>query len=115
MDYHIFFNPKDISSLFKASILFCKLKIKQFVRDYNIHVFVRNIISKINNTPKETGYVNYTLKKFPESLDESMMVKIDFKEDTNFHFLKRAIYDALYKTSDNIKEVAVFKAANSEK
>ena len=59
-------------SLFKASILFCKLKIKQFVRDYNIHVFVRNIISKINNTPKETGYVNYTLKKFPESLDESI-------------------------------------------
>nr|WP_299381585.1 GNAT family N-acetyltransferase [Allomuricauda sp.] len=110
-EYHILYNPKSIFSALMAFGMGSFFKFKQYLREKELHSVYHNLKFKLGGKKGKANpgaakfeYVNHDASNF----EEGGMAQIDL-ENKNYAFLKKMVFDFLYKSRDHVREVAVFK------
>ncbi|NAY91220.1 GNAT family N-acetyltransferase [Muricauda sp. JGD-17] len=115
-EYHILYCPKSIISTAVAKSIYFFFRGKQFLREKQLHSLYHNIKYKLtrNQEQKPTVGPKYEFVEAEnENFDSEGMEPIDIKQE-EFSFLRKMVYNFMYKTRDNVKDIKVFKNNNSD-
>ena len=110
-EYHILYNPKSLLSSLMAFGMGSFFKLKQFLREKELHSVYHNLKFKLGG---KKGNVNSSVARFQfvnhdaDTFDSKDLVTINL-EDDDYAFLKKMVFDFLYKSRDHIRDVSVFK------
>ena len=115
-EYHILYDSKSPISWLRAKILGIFLRMKQFLREKNLNIFLNKLRYKLypkNN--KQTGKIANTARKliFEDVSEEheTSMTKINPHSQEN----KKLLFEFLYLFGENIKDVDMFLLGESDR
>jgi len=112
-EYHLFYNKSKLVVQMKALWLLKKLQLKQSLRNKNINTYYYNTLGWLKGKNKFPKKINYQLvgqKLLPE---KNTLIPISFRENGDYYFLRRIIYNYLYLTSTHVEEVNIYKELRS--
>ncbi|MGX1930497.1 GNAT family N-acetyltransferase [Flagellimonas sp. 2504JD4-2] len=109
-EYHILYNPRSIISSAMAFGLGSFFKLKQFLREKEVHSLYHNIKFKLSpGKAKKAAPARFQFENHESStFDKNGNTIIDLMDARN-SFLKKMVFDFLYKSRDHIKDVEVYK------
>ncbi|WP_298789318.1 GNAT family N-acetyltransferase [uncultured Allomuricauda sp.] len=110
-EYHILYNPRSIASSVLAFGISSFFKLKQFLREKEIHSFYHNLKFKLS-LGKESKNPNQIKYEFTESAADTFQNEnvdlIDIQGE-DYLFLKKMVYNFLYKSREHVKDVKIYK------
>lgn len=114
-EYHILYDSSSLKSKLISLFISKYFDLKQFLREKNIHTFFHKVIFLLKGNKKRKGNVkNFEITPVKSIENEGSLSEININ-DEEYSFLKRHIYDFLYKYSENIKGIKVYTIAKSAK
>jgi hypothetical protein len=111
---HVLYKPENrIGSLY-AVLLKYKYKLINYLIAKNVNGLKRNLINYVKGRKPYTP-LTYKVVAVDKSFtfNEHNTLQIDYKT-TTYAFLKKPIYDFLYKNCENIKNITVYKFNNEQ-
>lgn len=112
-EYHLFYDKTKISSKLKATLLEKKLRLLQELRNRNINDYFYATYEKIKGIKK---YIHIPNHEFVEvkQFQKTSVSKISIQKDNEYSFLRPIIYQHLFLTSTNVKEVQLFHSSKAK-
>ncbi len=113
-DYHILYDSKSITATLLYQIIFIYFKIKQFLRDLNMHILFHQAIFYLKRRkPNTLLSSDYEIVELDELHDEKKMIKMDFHNIDN-STIKKWILDFLFKNSELLNSIMIYKVLETE-
>lgn len=110
-DYHILYDSSSIFATLIANTIGNYFSIKQQLRDKNLHTKFHEFIFFLKG--KKTNTSGFNLLKTDSPLLENELERLDYNLG-NYAFLKRRVYEFLYKHSESINDIEVYSVKNAD-
>ncbi|MFD1613964.1 GNAT family N-acetyltransferase [Gelatiniphilus marinus] len=111
-DYHLLYDSSSILAKLIANSLGQYFKIKQLLRDKNIHTRFHEFIFLLKG--KKTKANTFNVLNCDGGIAENELERLDYNQE-KYVFLKRRIYEFLYKHSESINDIEVYAVTPSQK
>lgn len=115
-EYHILYNPRSIISSTLAFCINSFFKTKQFLREKEIHSIYHNLKYRLSPT-KDIRDSNKTKYEFvdqaADTFQNTNINSIDIENEKHY-FLKKMVYNFLYKSREHIKDIKIYKSETSQ-
>ncbi|MEN3324130.1 GNAT family N-acetyltransferase [Mariniflexile soesokkakense] len=112
-NFHILYDAKSIRAKVIANGILLFFKIKQKLRDKNMHIIFHKIVYFLKGK-KYNKYtpLDFETEKLDPNFNKEKLIPIDFNEQ-EYAELKKIVIDFLYKNSESVNNVVVFKLEDS--
>jgi CelD/BcsL family acetyltransferase involved in cellulose biosynthesis len=107
-DHHVIYNKENLKSQLLAFLEIGTIKTKNVLKKYNIDTLVKKIksFSLKNRTTNLEPTFNITENP---TIDYTQLIEIDYN-NSNIGFLKKLVFEFLYKHKEHIDNVKVYKS-----
>ncbi|MFT5749508.1 MAG: hypothetical protein ACI93S_000769 [Ancylomarina sp.] len=111
--YHFFYEKSTIAVRMKVFWLIKKLQFKQLLRNQGLNLIYYSVLRKLKNNGEFKKKSNYKLidqTQLPDKIS-LLLIAIDHEDP---YMIKRIIFNYLYLSSLNIKDIVIYKETTSE-
>lgn len=105
--YHILYYPQNPISVALATVMASYFRLKQKLRENNIHKFYHRILFHLKSNERNTTNKKETSYGPETNLDPTISSKKLNLNTAEYSFLKRPLYDYLYKSGEHSKMVVL--------
>ncbi|SHJ59879.1 Acetyltransferase (GNAT) domain-containing protein [Arenibacter nanhaiticus] len=112
-DYHILYDSKSITASFLAFFMSNYFRWKQILREKNLNKAFNKVLFHLKNKEKiDDKYPGFQFGPKTELSDSHQFNKLNFKS-CEYAFLRKPIYEFIYKTGFHIKDIKVTESQGS--
>lgn len=115
-EYHIIYNPKSIISSTLAFCISSFFKAKQFLREKEIHSFYHNLKFRLSPIKDGKSPIKTKYEFVDQTADAFQNINMDSldMENEKYRFIKKMVYNFLYKSREHVRDVNVYKSKTSQ-
>jgi hypothetical protein len=111
--YHFFYEKSTIAVRVKVFWLIKKLQFKQLLRNQGLNLIYYSVLRKLKNNGGFKKTSNYKLIDLAQLPDKTNLLQIVIDHQDPY-LIKRIIFNYLYLSSVNIKDIVIYKETTSE-
>lgn len=111
-EYHILYDSSSFIATLIAVFLSKYFSLKQILRSKNVHTRFHEFIFLLKGN-KKTTTSNFHIINDEKNINDNELECIDLYS-TKYAFLKKIVYEFLYKNSESINDIKVYLANNSD-
>lgn len=108
-EYHLFYDKSKIKIRLKALWIIKKLQLKQALRNRNINTYYYKALRILKGNNRLIKIPNSQLINQKQLPEKSKLSQVLFRKNDTYLFLKRIIYNYLYLSTLNVKDVKVYE------